>query len=159
MSFLWLSASPPSSSLFEEHNSIKNSFSMPRNIESSSLCYIAVDVVQWISCVWLLRPHELQSQQAPLCMGFPRQEYWSGLPFPYPREIFPTQGSNPRLLHRQVDSLSMSHKEAHATQQDLVTNHLLLNFLIGLKGELRSGIIDQKKIRDRVMSLKYIVMS
>ena len=30
-------------------------------------------------------------------MGFPRQEYWSGLPFPSPG-IFPTQGLNPRLL-------------------------------------------------------------
>ena len=34
--------------------------------------------------------------QAPLSMGFSRQEYWSGVPFPSP-EIFPTQGSNPRL--------------------------------------------------------------
>ena len=24
--------------------------------------------------------------QAPLSMGFPRQEYWSGLPFPSPEE-------------------------------------------------------------------------
>ena len=31
--------------------------------------------------------------QAPLSMGFSRQEYWSGLPFP-PSGIFPTQGSN-----------------------------------------------------------------
>ena len=30
-------------------------------------------------------------------MGFSRQEYWSGLPFPSP-EIFPTQGLNPGLL-------------------------------------------------------------
>ena len=50
---------PPLLFLFEEHNPIKNSFSMPRNIESSSLCYVVVAVVWWISCVWLLRPHEL----------------------------------------------------------------------------------------------------
>ena len=31
-------------------------------------------------------------------MGFSRQEYWSGLPFPSP-EIFPTQGLNPSLPH------------------------------------------------------------
>ena len=31
------------------------------------------------SCPALLATH-----QAPLCMGFPRQEYWSGLPFPSP---------------------------------------------------------------------------
>ena len=33
---------------------------------------------------------------APPPMGFSRQEYWSGLPFPSPSQgIFPTQGSNP----------------------------------------------------------------
>ena len=26
------------------------------------------------------------ARQAPLSMGFPRQEYWSGLPFPSPGE-------------------------------------------------------------------------
>ena len=26
------------------------------------------------------------ARQAPLSMGFPRQEYWSGLPFPPPRD-------------------------------------------------------------------------
>ena len=31
------------------------------------------------------------ARQAPLSMVFPRQEYWSGLPFP-PPGIFPTQG-------------------------------------------------------------------
>ena len=46
--------------------------------------------------------------QAPLNMEFSRQEYWSGLPF-FPPGIFPTQGSNLRLLHWQVDSLLLSH--------------------------------------------------
>ena len=36
--------------------------------------------------------------QAPLPMGFSRQEYWSGLPCPSPW-IFPTQGLNQHLLH------------------------------------------------------------
>ena len=27
------------------------------------------------------------AQQAPLSMGFPRQEYWSGLPFPSPGDF------------------------------------------------------------------------
>ena len=35
--------------------------------------------------------------QAPLSMGFSKQEYWSGLPFPSPG-IFLAQGSNPGLL-------------------------------------------------------------
>ena len=36
--------------------------------------------------------------QAPLSMGFPRQEYWSGLPFPSPGGLS-AQESNPCLLH------------------------------------------------------------
>ena len=36
--------------------------------------------------------------QAPSSMGFSRQEYWSGLPFPSPG-IFPTQELNPGLQH------------------------------------------------------------
>ena len=27
------------------------------------------------------------AHQAPMSMGFPRQEYWSGLPFPFPRDL------------------------------------------------------------------------
>ena len=32
------------------------------------------------------------AHQAPLSMGFPRQEYWSGLPFPFPGDL-----PNPRI--------------------------------------------------------------
>ena len=36
--------------------------------------------------------------QAPLSIGFPRQKYWSGLPFPS-QGIFLSQGMNLGLLH------------------------------------------------------------
>ena len=49
------------------------------------------------------------AHQAPLTMGFPREEHWSGLPFP-PPVIFPTPGLNPRLVHWQVESLPRSHQ-------------------------------------------------
>ena len=38
------------------------------------------------SCPILLRPHRL-AHQGPLSMGFPRQEYWKGLPFLSPWDI------------------------------------------------------------------------
>ena len=39
-------------------------------------------------CLTLLGPHGLYvAHQAPPCMGFPRQEYWSGLPFPSPGDL------------------------------------------------------------------------
>ena len=42
--------------------------------------------------------------QAPLSMGFSRQEYWSGLPFPSPGDL-PDQGIKPRSPAFQADSL------------------------------------------------------
>ena len=47
--------------------------------------------------------------QDPLSMGFPRQGYWSGLPFPS-LGVFLTQGLNLQLLHWQMDSLPLSHQ-------------------------------------------------
>ena len=45
--------------------------------------------------------------QAPLSMGFPRQEYWSGCPFPFPGDL-----SNPGIEHMSLtwraDSLPLS---------------------------------------------------
>ena len=42
--------------------------------------------------------------QAPLFMGFSRQEYWNGWPFPSPGDL-PNPGIEPRPLTRQADSL------------------------------------------------------
>ena len=36
------------------------------------------------SCVRLLVTPETAAYQAPPSLGFSRQEYWSGLPFPFP---------------------------------------------------------------------------
>ena len=38
------------------------------------------------------------ARQTPLSMEISRQEYWTGLSFPSPRD-FPTQGLNLHLLH------------------------------------------------------------
>ena len=43
------------------------------------------------------------THQAPLSIGFSRQEYWTGLHF-FLQGILLTQGSNPHLLHWQIDS-------------------------------------------------------
>ena len=42
--------------------------------------------------------------QAPLSMGFSRQEYWSGLPFPSPGDL-PDPGIKPRSPELPADSL------------------------------------------------------
>ena len=46
--------------------------------------------------------------QAPLSMGFPRKEYWSGWPFPSPGDL-PNPGIKPTSPALQADSLPLSH--------------------------------------------------
>ena len=44
------------------------------------------------------------AHQASLSIGFSREEYWSGLPFPSPGDL-PDPGSEPGSLALQADSL------------------------------------------------------
>ena len=46
--------------------------------------------------------------RAPLSMGFSRQEYWSGLPFPSPGDL-PDPGIEPGSSVLQVGSLPLYH--------------------------------------------------
>ena len=57
-------------------------------------CIWVVVVVQSLSCVWLFVTPRTGTHQAPLSMRFPRQESWSGLPFPSPRGL-PDPGIEP----------------------------------------------------------------
>ena len=45
--------------------------------------------------------------QSPLSVGFPRQEYWSGLSFPSPGHL-PHPGTEPTSLALQADFLLLS---------------------------------------------------
>ena len=59
------------------------------------------------------------THQAPLSMGFSRQEYWSGLPCSPPGDL-PNPGikpASPTLLHQQVDSLPLSHQGSPAVSR------------------------------------------
>ena len=46
--------------------------------------------------------------QAPQSMEFSRQEYWSGVPLPFPGDL-PGPGMKPKTPSWQADSLPMSH--------------------------------------------------
>ena len=63
--------------------------------------------VKSLSRVWLLATPWTAAYQAPLSMGFSRQEYWSGLsglPFPSPGDL-PDPGIKPESPALQVDFL------------------------------------------------------
>ena len=50
--------------------------------------------VKSLSSVRLFATPWTVAYQAPLFMGFSKQEYWSGLPFPFPRDL-PDPGIEP----------------------------------------------------------------
>ena len=71
------------------------------------------------SCLPLQQPHGLQpTLQAPLSLGFSRQEYWSGLPFSPPEDL-----SDPGIESMspawQVYSLPLNHLECFIAFQQL----------------------------------------
>ena len=49
------------------------------------------------------------AHQAHLSIGYPRQEYWGGFPFPSPGDL-PNTGIKPMSLALQVDSLPLRHQ-------------------------------------------------
>ena len=61
--------------------------------------------VKLLSCVWLFATPWTVACQAPPSMGFSRQEYWRGLPFPSPGDL-PNPGIEPGSPALQADSLA-----------------------------------------------------
>ena len=61
--------------------------------------------VKSLSRVQLFATPWTVARQAPLSMGFSRQEYWSGLPFPSPGDL-PKPGIEPGSPALQADALS-----------------------------------------------------
>ena len=88
-----------------KHVEVRNAIYRSRKLKAcgffvhlSSLCGGGLVAKSWPT---LATPWTVASQ-APLSMGFSRQEYWSGQPFPSPGDLS-AQGSNPGLPHcRQV---------------------------------------------------------
>ena len=67
-----------------------------------SFCSVAVLVTQL--CLRLCATPQTVARQAPLSMGFSRQECWSGLPFPSPEDL-PDPGIKPGSPAWQAESL------------------------------------------------------
>ena len=83
-----------------------------KSLETSSGCSSAIDfgacMLSHFSHVQLFATLWTEAHQAPLTMEFSRQEYWSGFPFPPPRDL-PDLGIKPASPALQADSLPLSH--------------------------------------------------
>ena len=68
--------------------------------------FFIAETCKWksLSCVWRFATPRTVAYQAPQSMGFSRQEYWSGLPFPSPGDL-PDPGIKPRSPTLQGDAL------------------------------------------------------
>ena len=71
--------------------------------QSHSTQVFAQCVQKSLSCVRLSAALWTVARQAPLSMEYSRQEHWSGLPFPSPRNL-PVPGIEPATLAWQADS-------------------------------------------------------
>ena len=63
------------------------------------MCVLVTKLCPTVVTPWIV------AHQAPLSMGFSRQEYWSGLPFPSPGDL-PDPGIEPRSPTLQADALT-----------------------------------------------------
>ena len=92
--------------------------------------------------------------QAPL--EFPRQGYWSGLPFP-PPAIFPIQGSKLRplhLLHWQADSSPLNHLGNPETQIRCILHRhspwVILDIEASLSFKKKQNCLVERNVRTAV---------
>ena len=69
--------------------------------------------VKSLSRVWLFGTPWAVDRQAPLSMGFSRQDYWSGLPCPSPGDLL-TQELNPGLPHCRQTLYHLSHQGSYS---------------------------------------------
>ena len=82
-------------------------------VKKSQCTVYGACVLSRFSCAQLFATLWIVACQAPLSIGFSRQEYWSGLPYPPPGDIF-NPGIEPvslTSLHWQVGSLPLAQPE------------------------------------------------
>ena len=94
--------------------------------------YVCVHALSWVQL--LVTPRTI-AHQAPLSMGFSRQERWNELPFPSPGDLS-SPGIDPCLLHLlhwqggsfhvEQGSPTLQHKTFNSCPVGLTTNSALL---------------------------------
>ena len=90
-----------------------------------------IDGSEWVKSISRVRPFVTPwtvAHQAPQSMEFSRQEYWSGLPFPFPGDL-PNPGIEPRSPALQADALPL--EPPGKPQIDWETVETVSDFIFG----------------------------
>ena len=77
---------PSGQELFQVLRALLPSFMIPTQM-AECWAVLAGERGIVLSCVRLFATPWTVPRQSPLSMGFPRREYWSGLPFPLPEDL------------------------------------------------------------------------
>ena len=77
----------------------------------------------------------------PLSTEFSRQEYWSGLPFPFPRDL-PDPGIEPRSPTLQADSLPSEPSGKWRSVANIQINNIKLETKISEPEVLTRGVLN-----------------
>ena len=83
--------------------------------------------------------------QAPLSMGYHKQEYWSGLLFLSPRDLLDL-GSNPHLLHWQADSLPLH--QLGSPRNNILDSTVAGEVMTSLGAEISSVSLEDRMARE-----------
>ena len=131
---------------------------------SPNPCHEVRCMMSSISCVQLFATLCTIAQQAPLSMGFSRQEYWGGLPSPSPKNL-PIPGSNLCLMSSALADRFLTTSttwEVHCCEvEEYIWNMGKLSFW----GALRASIIHlptmsfsslQRVTQNYILSVLYI---
>ena len=87
-----------------------------KNKDNSSPVAAAAAAKSLQSCLTLMIPWTV-AHQVPLSMGFSRQEYWNGMPFPSPGDL-PDPGIEPGSSSLQTDFSPLSHQGSPAVSHN-----------------------------------------
>ena len=90
--------------------------------------------VKLLNCVQLFGIPWTVAHQAPPSMGFSRQAYWSGLPFPSPGNL-PDPGIKPRSPTLQADALTSEPPGMHK----FILRELQFKFYLGQNEDCSPG--------------------
>ena len=96
--------------------------------------------VKLLSHVWLFATPWTVAYQAPPSLGFFRQEYWSGLPFPSPGDL-PNPGIEPGSPLLQADALP-SEPPGKSAVKEVYKERTLIPWVLGAGG----GSSDSERI-------------
>ena len=129
----------PSDLLFMKwkHMSMDLSENIHSNFVENSL-----KMLSRFSCVWLFGTPWTVAHQALLSMGFSRQEYWSGLPFPSPGDLLDT-GMEPMSL--MSPALAGGFFTTCATWEKIEITQMSISGWMGKMWHVIYGILFNKK--------------